>query len=72
MNFSATAIDPESSALVYIWDFGDETSATGSSVQKTYLTKGSYNAVVRISDEVNTVTSDSSLSDIEGSFWDTE
>ena len=48
VNFSVTATDPSGGDLTYNWFFGDNTSATGSTVVHSYATAGSYNAAVRV------------------------
>ena len=48
--FTVSAFDPDGDTLTYIWDFGDQTTASGSSVSKTYTVPGTYLATVTIVD----------------------
>jgi glucose/arabinose dehydrogenase len=56
--FTGVASDPAGQAITYNWDFGDGTQANAAIVSHTYTTKGSYNAVLRVSDNLRTTTSD--------------
>jgi PKD repeat protein len=49
VNFSATGLDPDGDELTYKWEFADGT-AFGSSVSRTFRTKGAYTAKVTVSD----------------------
>jgi cytoskeletal protein CcmA (bactofilin family) len=42
--------DPDGSIASYFWDFGDGTSAAGSTVTHTYLQPGQYRAVLVVTD----------------------
>ncbi|MFM7203288.1 MAG: PKD domain-containing protein, partial [Myxococcota bacterium] len=51
LTFSASASDPGTSdVLSYLWTFGDNTTATGASVQKTFSDNGSFTWKVVVSD----------------------
>jgi glucose/arabinose dehydrogenase len=52
VNFSgAGSTDPDNNPLTYSWNFGDNTTAgTGVTVQHTYTTNGTYNAVLTVTD----------------------
>ncbi|MEE9425873.1 MAG: PQQ-dependent sugar dehydrogenase [Methylococcales bacterium] len=56
VNFTSVASDAESDALTYTWIFGDGEQATGANVSHTYTQKGSYEAVLQVSDATNTTT----------------
>jgi len=58
VNFTGAAFDPEGQALTYTWTFGDGTQATGASPSHQYTAKGSYEAVLRVADNLRTTTSD--------------
>jgi hypothetical protein len=49
VSFTAAAADPTGAAVTYTWDFGDGTTATGSSVTHTYSAAGCDLACVIIS-----------------------
>jgi hypothetical protein len=42
--------DPDGDTLDYSWDFGDGSTATGASAQRTYTTPGVYTATLTVSD----------------------
>jgi PKD repeat protein len=48
--FEATARDADGDALSYRWEFGDGGAAIGKEADHTYLTAGSYEAKVTVSD----------------------
>ncbi len=49
--FDGSASSASGGSLVaYQWDFGDATSATGATVQHSYLTAGTYTAVLTVTD----------------------
>ncbi|MBQ4820417.1 glycoside hydrolase family 9 protein [Aquimarina sp. MMG016] len=51
VNFSAEgSSDPDGDALTYSWDFGDNTSGTGLTVNHTYTNAGQYTARLTVSD----------------------
>lgn len=43
--------DPDGSIVSYAWNFGDGTTATGVSVNKTYGTAGNYTATLTVTDD---------------------
>ena len=53
--FTTAASDPDGDTLTYTWDFGDQTTAGGSSVSKTYTVPGTYSAKVTIADSAGSV-----------------
>jgi PKD repeat protein len=53
---ASSSSDPEGGILSYTWEFGDENTASGTSVNHSYRTAGNYNVVL-------TVTDDEALSD---------
>ena len=48
--FQAVADDPDDDQLTYKWEFGDGGVAFGAEAEHTYLTKGSYEAKLTVSD----------------------
>lgn len=54
--FTASAVDADNDTLNYSWDFGDGASATGSSVRHNYTRKGTYTAVVTVTDLAGAAT----------------
>lgn len=48
--FSATASDPDADVLTYAWDFGNSQTASGPSVNWTFLTGGSKQVTLRVTD----------------------
>ncbi len=42
--------DPDGRIVSYSWDFGDSTGATGANVSHTYLTYGTFNATLTVTD----------------------
>ena len=42
--------DPDGDILSYAWNWGDGSSSTGSSSTHTYLTDGTYDVVLTVSD----------------------
>lgn len=61
ITFTATATDPGNDTLTYLWNFGDSTSGSGASVQKTYADQGTFTVSVTVTDSGN-LTSTSSTS----------
>jgi glucose/arabinose dehydrogenase len=45
----AGSTDPNGAPLTYAWDFGDGATATGTPVQHTYTTLGTFTATLRVS-----------------------
>ncbi len=56
ITFEAQATDPDGKTVTYTWDFGDQTTATGSTVQHPYARPGSYTVTLRVSDGQSTAT----------------
>ncbi|MBE7462724.1 MAG: S8 family serine peptidase [Planctomycetes bacterium] len=56
VNFTALADDPDGDALTYVWSFGENTSANGSSVNHAYAAGGTYTATVTVSDGTASVS----------------
>jgi hypothetical protein len=54
--FTAQASDPDGDTLTYSWDFGDQSTATGSAVTHLYQASGQFTARVNVSDGRNTVS----------------
>ena len=51
VSFSAAgSYDPDGSITAYAWDFGDGTTASGSSVSKTYAAAGTYTVSLTVTD----------------------
>jgi len=42
--------DPDGDTLSYFWDFGDGSTATGSSVSHTYTEPGNYKVFLKVDD----------------------
>ncbi len=57
VTFNASAQD--TLPLTYSWDFGDNTTGTGATVQKSYTTAGTYNVVVTATNSQNKSTKSS-------------
>lgn len=51
VSFTANASDPDGSIESYEWDFGDESSATGSSVSHTYDEASSFSVRLTVTDD---------------------
>lgn len=43
--------DPDGTITSWFWEFGDDTSATGETVQHTYLKIGTYNVTLTVTDD---------------------
>jgi chitodextrinase len=68
VSFAVAASDPNLSALIYAWTFGDGTTASGSSVSHAYNTVGNYIATVTVTNgQGESVSSSVPLSCIQGS-----
>ena len=48
--FQAVGADPDGDALTYKWEFGDQGTAFGAEAEHRYLTKGTYEAKLTVSD----------------------
>jgi PKD repeat protein len=57
----ATGLDPDATALTYLWDFGDGTTSTDQNPTHTYAAGGVYNATVTVTD-IGGLTSTSKVS----------
>ena len=58
INFSAIISNsPYDNVTSVAWDFGDGNSASGTNVSNTYMSDGTYNVTVTVTDEDNSVTS---------------
>jgi len=57
--FSATTTDADNDAVTVTWAFGDGTTATGPSVNKTYAVTGTYTATATATDAFGGTTSSS-------------
>lgn len=56
-----TTLATDSQSLVYAWDFGDGSSATGSTVTHTFSVIGDYQVSVAVTDAAQTTTTQSLL-----------
>jgi hypothetical protein len=64
---AAASTDPEGGALTYHWDFGDQTTASGVIVSKTYAQDYTYTVTLTITDDAgatNTTTTRVELDDV--------
>lgn len=50
INFTSTASDPEKTALTYLWNFGDGTSATTATASHAYTAAGTYAPKLTVTD----------------------
>lgn len=58
VKFAVTAHDPDNVPLAYTWNFGDNTpNGSGAGTDHQYAAAGTYNVVLTISDGVNSITS---------------
>ena len=57
VTFTATATDFENDDLTYRWFFGDGNQMDGQTVSHTYTEDGSYDAFVRVLDDLNSTNS---------------
>jgi subtilisin family serine protease/PKD repeat protein len=51
--FNGTSSTDDKGIVSYNWDFGDGTTGTGSTVSKTYASRGTYTVTLTVSDGVN-------------------
>jgi hypothetical protein len=66
ITFRASATDPGSLALTYSWEFGDGTTDTGASVNKTYNKAGNFTVRVTVT---NTASRSSSATITQAVTW---
>jgi len=57
VDFIGAATDPENQSLTYAWEFGDGNQSNNAIVSHSYINKGSYEAILRVSDGVRTTNS---------------
>lgn len=50
LRFVASATDPDNDTLTYYWNFGDGTTAVGTTVDKTFSSEGTYNVILTVRD----------------------
>ncbi|MGI0149877.1 MAG: ABC transporter substrate-binding protein, partial [Thermoplasmata archaeon] len=50
LTFTGLATDPDGDALAYVWNFGDNSTATGASVTHRYPVPGRYVALLTVTD----------------------
>lgn len=68
ITFDATqSFDPEGSIISYHWDFGDETSDTGSIVAHEYSERGLYTVTLTVTDETLQETTVETVALVD--FW---
>jgi len=56
--------DPDGTIFTYTWDFGDNTTLGGETVQHTYTSGAKYNVTLTVTDDSGTSTSTSTIADI--------
>lgn len=56
VSFAAAASDPDGDPLVFVWDFGDGSTATGPAATHRYADDGVYRAVLTVADGRGGVT----------------
>jgi PKD repeat protein len=56
--------DPDGTIFTYTWDFGDDTTLGGETVQHTYASGALYNVTLTVTDDSGTSTSISTIADI--------
>ncbi len=61
VQFTAAATDPDDASIFYLWNFGDGTASTGSTVAHNYVFPGTYAVSVTASDIVTGVTSNANV-----------
>jgi len=60
---ASSSKDPDGDSLSYFWDFGDGTTATGSSVSHTYTEPGNYKVFLKVDDGSGTECSSAYATD---------
>jgi len=48
---ASDSYDPDGTVVSYFWDFGDETNATGVTVEHAYTTAGNYTVTLTVTDD---------------------
>jgi PKD repeat protein len=61
---ASTSYDPDGTIVVYFWDFGDGTNATGVTVQHSYRHKGTYTVTLTATDDDGMSASTSSIKNV--------
>ena len=56
LTFSSSATDADGDHLDYRWEFGDGSTATGALVEHAYASRGTYTAIVTVTDGADSVT----------------
>ena len=66
IDFTAVVTLGDAVNITYLWDFGDDTTATEATVNHTYTTVGTYNVTLTVTDEDDeTLTDTSEITSIE-------
>lgn len=68
ISFTANANDPDGSVQEYQWDFGDGSTASGSSVEHSFDLKGSYSVRLTVEDELGVTSSQTRTVDVRQQF----
>lgn len=45
------SFDPDGTIVKYVWDFGDDATGTGETINHTYTSSGNYTVILRIKDD---------------------
>jgi len=68
ISFTANANDPDGSVQKYQWDFGDGSTASGSSVDYSFDSKGSYSVRLTVEDGQGAASSQTRTVDVRQQF----
>ena len=69
VSFDASAsTDPDGDIDVYTWDFGDGGTATGITVEHRYLSAGSYDVVLEVTDQTGRSSTDTATVTVSGAW----
>ncbi len=68
VSFTANATDPDGSIQEYRWDFGDGSTASGSSVDYSFDSKGSYSVRLTVEDGQGATSSQTRTVDVRQQF----